>query len=91
MLPLDTYHLVGHRLVNDECGFGRLELLIQRAEHDDIFGLQHMFCVGHPNQDLKTALSKGESGRGRVLVRTLQNIAKQHKGLLALGVGISVT
>ena len=39
MLPLDNYHLVGHRLVNDEHGFGRLELFLQRAESDDFFGL----------------------------------------------------
>ena len=39
MLPLYNYHLVGHRLVNDERGFGRLELFLQRAESDDVFGL----------------------------------------------------
>ena len=39
MLPLDTYHLVGHRLVNDERGFGRTELLLQWADCDDVFGL----------------------------------------------------
>ena len=42
MLPLDNYHLVGHRLVNDEHGFGRLDLFLQRAESDDFFGLYHM-------------------------------------------------
>ena len=31
MLPLDNYHLVGHRLVNDEHGFDRLELFLQRG------------------------------------------------------------
>ena len=39
MPPFDNYLLVGHRLVNDERGFGRLELFLQRAESDDFFGL----------------------------------------------------
>ena len=39
MLRLDNYHMVGHPLVNDERGFGRLELFLQRAESDDVFGL----------------------------------------------------
>ena len=39
MLPIDTYYLVGHCVVNDECDFGRLELLIQRGGHDNVLGL----------------------------------------------------
>ena len=50
-----------------------------------------MRCVGRPNQDLKTVLPEGESERGRVLVKNLQNIKKLYKGLLVLGVGIFVT
>ena len=72
MLPLYNYHLVGHRLVNDERGFGRLELFLQRAESDDVFGLKHMCRLDWPNQDLKTSLHEGASGGGSV--RTLQNI-----------------
>ena len=70
MLPLDTYHLLGHRLVNDERDFGRQELRLQREKRDDIFGLQYMRRVGRPNQDLKAALLEGASGRGCVLVQT---------------------
>ena len=91
MLPLDTYHLVGHRLVNYERGFDLPELLLWWEECYGIFGLQHMRRVGRPNQYLKTAIPGGASGRGRVLLRTLQNIAKEYKVPLALGVGISVT
>ena len=56
MLPLDTYHLVGHRLVNDDCGFGHPELIIQQAERDGVFGLFHIRCVERPKQDFKTTI-----------------------------------
>ena len=63
MPPLDNYHLVGHFLVYDERGFGRLELILQQGESDDIFRLQHMCCLGWPNQDLNTELLEGASWR----------------------------
>ena len=56
--------MLGHCMLNDERGFGRLELFLQRAESDDIFGLQNMCRLGWPNQDLKTALPEGASGGG---------------------------
>ena len=55
MLPFDKYHLVDHCLVYDELGFGRLELILQQAESDDVFRLQHMCHLVWPNQDIKTA------------------------------------
>ena len=65
-----------HRLVNHERRFGRPELILQKSECYDVFGLQHIIHVGRPNQDFETALPEGESWRGHVLVRTLQNITK---------------
>ena len=49
-----------------------LELLLQRAISNDIFGLQHMCHLGWPNQYLNTALPEDASGGG--LVRTFKNI-----------------
>ena len=74
MPPLDNYYLVGHCLVNDERGFGHPELILKQVERDNVFVLQHMRRVGCPKQYLKTALPEGASGRGHVLVQTLQNI-----------------